>query len=156
MHFTRSRDLLLAGLLGLAFGYLLFQAAYGALPRLPLLAGISLLVLAVVETLLGFAIRSRIREGRVALSGVGIARAAVFAKASSVLGSVMAGVWIGIAVYLGPRVDRLSAAQHDLPSALVGIICSALLIAAALWLEHCCRDPHADERERYEKGERSQ
>lgn len=155
MHFTRSRDLLLAGVLGLAAGYILFQLAYGALPRLPVLAGISLLVLGVVEALLGVAIRGRIRDGRVALYGVGIARSVVLAKASSVLGSVMLGVWLGIAAYLGPRVDRLAAAQHDLPSALVGIGCAAALIAAALWLEHCCRDPHADERERSEKGERS-
>lgn len=155
MHFTRLRDLLLAGVLGLVVAYLLFQSAYGALPRLPALAGISLVVLGLVEGLLAFAIRKRIRAHRVALAGVGIARAVVLAKASSVLGSVMFGAWLGILVYLGPRLHRLAAAQHDLPSALVGIACSAALIGAALWLEHCCRDPNADERERSEKGERS-
>lgn len=155
MHFTRPRDLLLAGVLGLAAGYILFELAYGALPRLPVLAGISLLVLAAIECVLAFGIRKRINEGRVVLYGVGIARAVVLAKASSVLGAVMLGAWLGIAGYLAPRVDRLAAAQHDLPSALVGAGCAAALIVAALWLEHCCRDPHADEREREQRGERS-
>lgn len=155
MHFTRPRDLAIAGVLGLAAGYILFELAYGQLPRLPLLAGISLLVLAAIEFVLAFGVRKRIRQGRVALYGVGIARAVVLAKASSVLGSVMLGAWLGITLYLLPRVDRLAAAQHDLPSALVGAGCAAVLIAGALWLEHCCRDPHGGESDRTQRGERS-
>lgn len=155
MHFTRSRDLLLAGVVGLFVGLVLFQAAYASLPGLPTLAGVSLVVLGLAEFLLGLAIRKRIREARVALGGVGIARAVVLAKASSVLGAVMLGFWAGALGYLAPRVGRLTAAQHDLPSTLVGIGCSVALLVGALWLEYCCRDPHADERQRSQNGERS-
>lgn len=155
MHFTKPRELLVAGVLGLAVGFTLFQTAYGALPRIPVLAGISLLVLAVVEFLLGFAIRKRISEARVALSGVGIARAMVLAKASSVLGSLMLGVWLGMLGALVPDAARVAAAQHDLTSSLVGIGSAVPLIAAALWLEYCCRDPYSDQRRRGEQDERS-
>jgi len=155
MQFTRPRDLLVAGVVGLAAGYILFEQAYDSLPPLPVLAGISLLVLGIAESLLGVAIRKRIREARVALGGVGIARALVLAKASSILAALMSGVWVGILGYLAPRAGRVAAAQEDLPSVLVGIGCAVGLLAAALWLEYCCRDPHADERLRDQKGERS-
>lgn len=155
MHFTRPRDLLIAGVLGLAAGYGLFEAAYGALPPLPTLAGITLLLLAIVEVVLAVGIRGRIRHGRVVHDGVGVARAVVLAKASSMLGSVMLGGWLGVLVYLAPRLDRLAAARGDLPSVLVGIGCAAALIAAALWLEHCCRDPYSEQQQRSQRGERS-
>lgn len=154
MHFTRSKDLLLVGVVGLFAGFVLFQFAYASLPGLPTLAGISLVVLGIAEFLLGLGIRKRIREGRVALSGVGIARAVILAKASSILGALMLGVWLGVLGYLAPRAERLTAAQHDLPSTFVGVGCSVALLGGALWLEHCCRDPHADERQRSENGER--
>jgi hypothetical protein len=150
MHFTRARDLLVAGIVGLAFAYLLFEFAYGGLPRLPALAGVSLLALAVLEFVLAFSVRTRIRAGRV-VTGLTIARAVVLAKASSMLGALMLGVWLGALAFLLPRTDRLTAAEADLPSALVGAPSAAALIGAALWLEHCCRAPGQgsdDERER--------
>lgn len=147
MHFTRPRELLAAGLIGLVLGYLLFQAAYGSMPHLPTLAGTTLLVLGVIEAVLAFVIRNRITTRRVVLS-VWIARAVALAKASSLLGALMLGVWAAGALYLGPESGQLSAAADDLPAAIVGIGCSIALIAAALWLEHCCRNPDSGDRDR--------
>jgi hypothetical protein len=54
----------------------------------------------------------------------------------------MAGAWLGVLGYVLPRqAADITAAADDLPSTVVGVICSALLIAAALWLEWCCRTP---------------
>ncbi|MEU6643262.1 DUF3180 domain-containing protein [Saccharomonospora sp. NPDC046836] len=140
MHFTRPRELLVAGVIGLALMYLVFQVAYGSLPTLPVFAGVTLLVLAIIETVLAFVIRSRIRAGRVA-NGIGIARAVALAKASSLLGALMLGAWLAGLAYLAPRAGELTAASRDLPAAVVGACCSVALIAGALWLEHCCRAP---------------
>ncbi|SFP53893.1 Protein of unknown function [Amycolatopsis arida] len=140
MHFTRPRELLVAGVVGLAVAYLLFRAAYSSIPRLPTLAGGTLLVLAIVETVLAFVIRDRIRDGQV-VSAIGVARSVALAKASSLLGALMLGAWLGVLGYLAPRAERVTAAAEDLPSAVVGVCCAAVLIAAALWLEHCCRTP---------------
>lgn len=146
MHFTRPRELVFAALLGFALAFLLFQAAYDALPSLPTLAGTTLLVLAVVETVLAFVIRGRIRTHRV-VTGIWIARAVALAKASSLLGALMLGVWLGVLAFLAPRADRLTAASDDLPAAIVGAGCAAALIAAALWLEYCCRAPEPRDRD---------
>ncbi|MFJ1766529.1 DUF3180 domain-containing protein [Amycolatopsis sp. NPDC088138] len=147
MHFTRPRDLVVAGVLGLVLGYLLFQVAYGSLPQLPLLAGVTFAVLAVIEVVLAFVIRSRIKGGRV-VAAIGIARSVALAKASSLAGAFMTGAWLAALVYLFPRRDELVAAVLDTRSAVVGVVSAALLVAGGLWLEHCCRTPRDQERER--------
>ncbi|MFF5990880.1 DUF3180 domain-containing protein [Prauserella flavalba] len=147
MHFTRPRELLVAGVIGLALVYFLFEVAYESMPSLPTLAGATLLVLAVGELVLAFVVRNRIRSGRV-VTGIGIARAVALAKASSLLGALMLGAWLAGVAYLAPRADELTAASDDLPAAIVGAGCAAALIAAALWLEHCCRAPESRDHDR--------
>ncbi|MDT7798451.1 MAG: hypothetical protein QOI78_1884 [Actinomycetota bacterium] len=147
MHFTRPRDLVAAGVLGLVLGYLLFQVAYGSLPQLPLLAGVTFAVLAVIEVVLAFVIRSRIKGGRV-VAAIGIARSVALAKASSLAGAFMTGAWLAALIYLFPRRDELVAAVLDTRAAVVGVVSAALLVAGGLWLEHCCRTPRDQDRER--------
>ncbi|SNR62062.1 Protein of unknown function [Haloechinothrix alba] len=151
MQFTRARDLVLAGLIGLGVGYVLFDNAYRAMPDLPTLAGVTLLVLALIE--LGFAVsaRGRIRDGRV-YAGLLIARFVILAKASSLLGALMLGGWLGALLYLTPRSSTVQAAADDVPSAVVGVICAACLIGAALWLEYSCRSPEPDDEQRRDRS----
>lgn len=143
MHFTRARDLVLAGLVAAALGYLLVRVLYADMPPLPTFAGVTLLVLAAVEAWLGASLRARIRNpsGDRPLQPLTAARAVALAKASSVLGAIMLGAWLAILAYVFPRRAELTAAADDFPSTVVGVICSAVLIAAALWLEWCCRTP---------------
>jgi len=141
MHFTRARDLVLAGLVAAALVYLLVRVLYGQMPPLPTLAGITLLVLAIIEGWLGFALRSRIRNPHKDVQALTAARAVALAKASSLLGAIMFGAWLAILAYVLPRRTEITAAADDLPSTVVGVICSAVLIAAALYLEWCCRTP---------------
>ncbi len=143
MHFTRARDLAAAGLVAAVLVHLLVRAFYGELPPLPPLAGVTLLVLAIVEGALGASLRNRIRHpgGGKPLQPLTAARAVALAKASSILGALMLGAWLGVLAYVLPRRGELVAADEDFPSAVVGVICAALLIAAALYLEWCCRTP---------------
>lgn len=147
MHFTRPRELLVAGVLGLVVGYALFQTAYGALPRMPLAAGAALFVLALVEVVLAFSIRARIKGGRV-VGAIAIARSVALAKASSLLGALMLGGWLGATAYLLPKRSHVAAAAADTTSALLGALGGLLLGAAALWLEHCCRTPDRGDSDR--------
>jgi hypothetical protein len=143
MHFTRARDLVVTGLLAAGIVFLLVQAAYGDLPPLPTFAGVTLLVLAVIEAVLGASLRSRIRkpEGGRPIQPLAAARAVALAKASSLLGAIMLGAWLGLFAYLFPRRGEIAAAADDLPSTLVGGVSAAVLIGAALYLEWCCRTP---------------
>lgn len=141
MHFTRARDLVLTGLVAAVLVYLLVRSFYGQMPPLPTFAGVTLAVLAVVEAWFGASLRSRIRDSHREVQALTAARAVALAKASSILGAIMLGAWLGILAYVFPRRGELTAAADDFPSTAVGVICAALLIAAALYLEWCCRTP---------------
>jgi hypothetical protein len=148
VRFTRARDLVTAGGFTAVVVYLAIRLLYGELPPLPRFAGVTLLVLAVVEAALGWSLRGRIRrmvegkpDGGRPLQPLTAARAVALAKASSLLGAIMLGAWLGVLGYVLPRRVELAAAANDLPSAILGAVCAAALIAAALWLEFCCRAP---------------
>jgi hypothetical protein len=155
MHFTRARDLVVAGLLAAGIVYVVVRVAYGDLPPLPTLAGSTLLVLAIIEAALGASLRSRIRkpEGGRPIQPLTAARAVALAKASSLLGAIMLGAWLGMLGYLLPKRAEVAAAAEDVPSGVVGMACAAALIAAALYLEWCCRTP--DDQDNQPPGYRS-
>jgi Protein of unknown function (DUF3180) len=159
MHFTRARDLVVAGLLAAGFGYLLVNSFYGELPPIPRLAGLTLLVLAIIEGVLGASLRSRIHGHDRArpVEALTAARAVALAKASSLLGAIMLGLWLGLLGYVLPRRAEILAAAKDTPGAVIGIACSAVLIGAALYLEWCCRTPDDQENRppEYRSGESS-
>ena len=143
MHFTRARDLVVAGLLAAGIVHLLVRVAYGDLPPMPTLAGTTLLVLAIIEATLGASLRSRIHkpEGGRLVQPLTAARAVALAKASSLLGAIMSGAWLGMLGYVLPKRGEVDAAAADVTSAVIGIGCAAALTAAALYLEWCCRTP---------------
>jgi hypothetical protein len=149
MRFTRPRDLLAAGVVAGVLVHLLVRLAYGSLPPLPTFAGVTLLLLAVIEFVLGFSLRARIRrkQGTTPVQPLTAARAVALAKASSLVGAIMVGAWAGVLGYLVPRRNDLVAAANDTPSAIIGVVCSAALVAAALWLEYCCKTPEGPEEE---------
>ncbi|MQA62723.1 MAG: DUF3180 family protein [Actinophytocola sp.] len=147
MHFTRLNDLALAALAGIGVGYVTFDLAYGAMAGVPRLAGVLLLVLAIAEVAFAVWIRDRVRAGRL-IQALLVSRAVILAKASSLFGMLMLGAWLGALVFLAMRAGYLVAAREDLPSAIIGALCAAALVAAALWLEHSCRTPEQAERDR--------
>lgn len=143
MKRTKSRDLVIALILAGIVVNLLMQNAYGDIPPLPLAAGVTTLVLAIVEFLLTVTLRPRLRRERGArpVEPVTAVRVVALAKASSVLGALMFGAWAGVLVYVVPRAARVTAAASDTTSGIVGLVCSCVLVAAALWLEYNCRTP---------------
>jgi hypothetical protein len=144
VRFTRPRDLAIAGLLAAIVLYLIMQSAYGSMPPLPTLAGVTLVILAIVDVVLGFSLRSRIhgraKNGR-PVQPLTAARSVALAKASSLLGAIMLGAWVGVLVYVFPKRAEIVAASNDTTSAVIGGVCAIALIAGGLWLEHCCRTP---------------
>lgn len=143
MRFTKPRDLLAAGLIAGLLVHLLLRFAYDTLPTLPRLAGLTLLAIALVDLVLGFNLRARIhrKPGARPVEPLTAARAVALAKASSLLGAIMFGAWAGVLIYLLPVRELFAAAGNDLVSAIMGTVCAALLVGAALWLEHCCKTP---------------
>ncbi|NLU82088.1 DUF3180 domain-containing protein [Rhodococcus sp. HNM0569] len=144
---TRIWDLVTIGVVALVATWILVRVFYGSFPPIPLLAGASLYPVAAIEVVLAFMIRARIEKRKVGaglhdLHPIIAARVAALAKASALLGAAAGGVWIGFLVYLIPQRSTLQAAASDTPGAWVGLGGALVLLAAALWLEHCCRAPH--------------
>ena len=74
------------------------------------------------------------------------ARMVVLAKASSQVGALFAGVSVGFIGYLSGMLDAATP-RSDLITASISFGSCLILIAAALFLEYCCRvpgDPHGD------------
>ena len=159
MRFTRARDLVIAGVVVAILINLFLRLDYDSIPPLPTLAGATFAVIAVIETWFAFSIRARInrKPGTTPIRALTAVRAVALAKASSLIGAVMVGAWLGVLVYVLPLTDTLSVAGGDTRASIIGLVSAAGLIASGLWLEHCCRtpedpDPDPDEADRPYSG----
>ena len=143
---TRRRDLAVAAGLAAIVGYLAVHVLYRYFPPITLWTGLSLLAVAAAETWWAVSVRGRIRDGQIGV-GVGrlhplaVARTVAVAKASAWVGAVMLGWWLAVLAYLLPRRAELRVAAADTPGALVAAASALALVAAALWLQNCCRSP---------------
>ncbi|RBY84195.1 DUF3180 domain-containing protein [Blastococcus sp. TF02A-26] len=163
------RDLAVVAV-GLALAsWLVVRSAYGDLPPLRWWMPVPLALLAVAEALAARTLGSRLavlREARrtargrapAATTGAAarpgqarpvepmlVARAAVLAQASAYVGAVFVGVWAGVLLHVVPALGRLDAASSDTVTAVIGVLASAALTGAALWLEHVCRVPPSED-----------
>ena len=148
------RDLLvLAAGLALA-AWLVVRAGYGSLPALRWWLPAPLGLLAATEFLGARTLRARLAAQRdrrpPAERGAApvrpvepmlVARLAVLAQASAYVGAAFLGIWAGLLLYVAPALSRLQAAAADTVTGVVGVVCSAALVAAALVLESVCRIP---------------
>ncbi|TFV64127.1 DUF3180 domain-containing protein [Geodermatophilus sp. DF01-2] len=168
MRPVNRRDLLVLAA-GLAVAsWLVVRAAYGSLPELRWWLPVPLGVLAVAEFLGARTLRTRLAAQRdrrpPAERGTApvrpvepmlVARLAVLAQASAYVGAVFVGIWVGLLLYAAPLVSRLQAAGGDTVTGVVGVVCSAALVAAALWLESICRIPPSSDDETPPAGARA-
>ncbi|MFC0429608.1 DUF3180 domain-containing protein [Kutzneria buriramensis] len=143
MKFTKIRDLVGVALVAGLLTAILLKLVYADLPTLPRLTGVTFGVLAIVEAILAWQLRNRIarKDGARPVQPLTAARAVALAKASSLVGALMVGVWVGVLVTVFPIMASSAAAGEDRTTALVGLVGSAALVAAALWLEHSCKTP---------------
>jgi uncharacterized protein DUF3180 len=164
---VNRRDLLVLAA-GLAVAaWLVVRAGYGSLPALRWWLPVPLGVLALAEALGARTLRARLaaqRDRRAPaerssapvrpVEPMLVARLAVLAQASAYVGAAFVGVWVGVLLYVGPAVSRLQTAGSDTVTGVVGVACSAALVAAALWLESICRIPPGPDDETPQAGAR--
>lgn len=147
---TRIRDLVGYAAAVTLITWLALRQWYGDLPGLNWFVPLSLLLLAVAETLAANQLRDRIRRrpGAPPVQPLVAARMFALAKASAVVGAFVLGIWAGLLVYTMPRYDQLAAARSDTGTGIVGVVAALALVAAALWLEYSCRAPAPPDRDR--------
>jgi hypothetical protein len=143
---TRKRDLAAAVLGTAVVGYLLVVVFYRWFPPITVWTGFSLLAVGVAEAVWGRHVRAKIDDGEIGdapgwLHPLTVARSVVIAKASAWVGALALGGWVGVLVYLLPRRSWLRVASEDTLGTAVAVLSALTLVAAALWLQHCCRSP---------------
>jgi hypothetical protein len=140
---TRLRDLALIAVVTAAIAWLAIRQWYGDIPKLRWFVPLSLILLAIAEAIAASQLRARIRRapGTPPVQPLAAARSLALAKASAQVGAAMVGVWAGLLLYTVPRLSDLAAAGDDTRVGVAGVIASASLVGAALWLEYCCRTP---------------
>lgn len=145
---TKARSLLLTGALATGVTWALLTVIYSKLPPLTWTGIPALLLAAAVEAWTGRDLRARImgNPGSKPVPPLFVARMVVLAKASSQVGALFAGVSVGFIGYLSGMLDAATP-RSDLITASISFGSCLILIAAALFLEYCCRvpgDPHGD------------
>lgn len=151
---TRRRDLAVATLAVAVVSYLAVHLLYRSpyFPPVTAWTGLSLLAVAALEAAWGGSVRARIRDGQIGVGAgrlhpLAVARSVAIAKASAWAGALALGWWLGVLVYLLPKRTELRVAADDTPGVVIAALSAFALIAAALWLQHCCKspsDPQAD------------
>ncbi len=153
MGITRPRDLLAVGLVAVVVGYALVRLNYQRMPPLPRFAGVAAAILGIGEAVAGHGLRSRIHpperakgpaRTRTPVPPLTAARAVMAAKATSLAGAALAGLWVGLLAYVLPSWTLLAAAQSDGVTAIIGLVGALVMMGGALYLEYCCRAPDQD------------
>jgi Protein of unknown function (DUF3180) len=144
MNPTRPRTLVIIAVVCAAVTWAVLGPVYNSLPPLPWTFVPALLIAAAAEAWAGRDLRARIhgRKGTRPAPPLFVARMVVLAKASSEAAAFIAGVAAGFVFYLaGSLGDPVPG--HDMITAGVTLGASVVLLAAALYLEYCCRVPKA-------------
>lgn len=143
MGTTRPATLLVAALAAAGMAWLFIDRCYGWMPALPWLPPLTMISLAFVEIVAGWQTKARIerRAGAAPVVPLLVARYVVLAKASALAGALFGGAYFGLTSWLFLQRQTYAHARDDLTPSAFGLIGSALLVGAALWLERACRVP---------------
>jgi len=148
---TPTRPLLLAALAVLAgaIGFAavsLWETAFGRTLPVPLMASITLFLLAVAIFIWALLIRPRLmrKEGTKPISPFTAARTAALAMAASRTGALVAGFYLGTALAFSGKL-YIPVAKERFWFALIAALAAILVVLAALWLEYICRLPGDDD-----------
>lgn len=146
---TRPRALLLTGVLAAAVTWALLHVLYAKLPPLTWTGVPALLIAAGIEAWAGRDLRARIegRPGTKPAPPLFVARIVALAKASSQVAALLGGVSVGFVIYLSGMLNATTP-RNDMITAGLSFGSSLVLLAAALYLEYCCRVPRNPDQDR--------
>lgn len=126
--------------------YVLLRFSYRDLPQLKYLVPAPIAALAVAEFVAARRVRAAVRHDPDArpMAAIVIARCVALGKASSLVGSGVAGAALGLVARLLPDVRIVHAAAHDARVGSLLFGAAVLLVAAGLLLERAGVDPGRD------------
>lgn len=145
----KKLDVRALGLTAVAAGLIGWVTAlgfYGDFPPIKPIASVLLWLFAVVCAVAGYVIRRRVAEGEVGmdtsqLNPVTVAQWLALGQAVAWIGAILAGVYVGVGVYVLPQAAELVAAEQDVPGIIAGSLGAAAAAVAGVWLERGCEAP---------------
>lgn len=143
MRMTRPGTVVGIFIIGAIVGWLATRATFTNLPLLPITAVPALAALAIAEAAVGRSVHARLsgrRKGAKPVAPLAVARLVALAKASSAAAAVLGGLVAGYLAFVLRELDK-SVPARDARVAGVTLAATLALLAAALYLEHCCRAP---------------
>ncbi|HXB48134.1 MAG TPA: DUF3180 domain-containing protein [Streptosporangiaceae bacterium] len=143
MQLTRPGTLAAVFAVCAIVGWLAVRATFQNLPLLPVTAIPALGALAIAEAFVGRHVRNRLTGRRGTdkpLAPIAVARLVALAKASSAAAAALGGLAGGYLIFVLGSLDKTIPAR-DARVAGATVAAAIALIAAALYLERCCRAP---------------
>ena len=139
---TRTSTLAIVAVVCALAAWLLLHSVYSKLPPLPWTGVPALLVAAVAEAWTGRDLQNRIagKRGLKPAAPLFVSRMVALAKASSMGATAFGGLAAGFLIYAASRLS-LAVPRSDAINMAATLTSAAALVAAALYLEHCCRAP---------------
>jgi uncharacterized membrane protein YfcA len=142
MQPTKWWSLVVIAICGAVVAWVVARTSFASLPPLPWTAVPALVLLAFGELLLARNLKTRLqgRPGIKPVDPLAVPRVAALAKASSAAAAGFGGLAAGFCIYTLASLNK-PVPRHD---ALVTVFTAAAaiaLVAAALYLERCCRSP---------------
>ncbi len=149
MRTTRWVDLIVPFAVVAITAYMLLRFSYHSYLQLRYFAPVPLAALGLAELVAARRVRAAVRHDPNAkpMAAIVIARCVALAKASSIVGSAVAGGATGIIARLLPDVRMVHVAAHDAKVAALLLAAALLLSVAGLLLERAGIDPGRDRRE---------
>ena len=122
---------------------ILVRRFYGAWQTVSPVWSLPLWGFALLCVFLTVMVRRRREEGRVGLdrsqmNPMMVANFMVVGKAAAWAGAIIGGWFLGVAVWVIPRVNVLAAAEADLPGVIAGTLGGVALAVAGVVLERSC------------------
>lgn len=148
MQPTKAWSLVVVAISCAVLAWLVGLLSFANLPPLPWTAVPALALLALGELLLARNLRMRLqgRPGVKPIDPTAVPRIAALSKASSVAAAVFGGLAAGFCIYTLASLDK-PVPRHDALVSAFTVAAALALVAAALYLERCCRAPDPPEDE---------
>jgi len=140
MQPTKPWTLLILAAICALIAWIVVRLSFPSLPPLPWTAVPALLLLAIGEFMTGRNVSARLdrKPGAKPIQPTAVPRLVALAKASSAAGACFGGLAVGFAIYTLPSLSK-PVPRHDALAATFTTVAAIALVAAALYLERCCR-----------------
>jgi peptidoglycan/LPS O-acetylase OafA/YrhL len=142
MQPTKPWSLVLIAISCAVVAWVVARTSFASLPPLPWTAVPALALLAFGELLLARNLRTRLpgRPGVKPVDPLSVPRVVALAKASSAAAAAFGGLAAGFCIYTLASLNK-PVPRHDALVTAFTAAAAIALIAAALYLERCCRSP---------------